>query len=173
VILLTPPPYDPVPVRDKKKLQPAGAKEYSYQKTYEGSDDVLAHYSEWIKDQKDRVAMVIDIRTPLVERVQAKRESDPKYTVSPDGVHPNVIGHQLMGNTILKAWGIEPVAEPDAELFKLVHRRLSILHDAWLKDVGHKHPGVKGGLLLDEAKAKAGELEEEIEALTPAPASVR
>jgi len=165
LILLTPPPFDPVPLRGKGKLKPAGEEEYAYFAMYEDYDDVLKQYAEWILQQKDRVEMVVDVRTPLVERAAEQRRKAPKFTFSPDGIHPNKQGHRLIGEAILRAWGIPSTVEPDEELLKLAAQRQRLLHDAWLSEVGHKRPGIKSGLPLEEALAEAKELAAQLEPL--------
>jgi hypothetical protein len=47
-----------------------------------------------------------------------------------------------------------------AEILKLVQEKQRLLKDAWLNDTGHKRPGMKQGLPLAEAQAKAKELDE-------------
>ncbi len=165
LILLTPPPFDPVPLKGKGKLLPEGKKKYAYFEMYENYDNVLKRYGQWIMQQQDRVEMVINIHAPITAYVKEKRKKNRAFTISPDGIHPNSEGHRIMAETILKAWGIESFAEPSAELQKLMTQRGRILHDAWLKDIGHKHPRVKGGLPLNEAIAKVKELEKKIEPL--------
>ncbi len=162
LILLTPPPFDPVPLRGKSNLKPLGEKKYAYLAMYEGYDDVLKRYGQWVMKQKDRVAQVIDVHTPLSEAMVQHRKSNPKFTFMPDGIHPNAQGQRLMGETILRAWGVKSTIEPDAELLKLMTQRMRVLHDAWLSHVGHKRPGVKAGLPLAEAIAKAKELDGKI-----------
>jgi lysophospholipase L1-like esterase len=159
LVLMTPPPFDPLPLRGKAKLKPAGEKKYAYFAIYENYDDVLARYAKWVMQQSDRVEMVIDLHTPLVEYVAEKRKKHPQFTLSPDGIHPNAAGHRLLGGIILRAWGIESTTEPDVRLLKLMTQRMSLLHDAWLSEVGHKRPGVKPGLPLAAASAKAKQLE--------------
>jgi lysophospholipase L1-like esterase/pimeloyl-ACP methyl ester carboxylesterase len=165
VVLMTPPPFDPVPLRDKGKLKPASEEKYAYFAMYENYDDVLARYGKWVMTQKDRAEMLIDLHTPMTQYVAEKRKKDSQFTLSPDGIHPNAEGHRLLGETILRAWGIESTSEPDAELLKLMQQRMTLLHDAWLSDVGHKRPGIKPGLPLDEATAKAKELDALIQPL--------
>ncbi len=178
LVLLTPPPFDPVPIRDKGNLKPAGEEKYAYFAMYENYDDVLARYGKWIMQQGERADMVIDVHTPVTQYLAEKRKNDPKFTVARDGIHPNVEGHRLIGETILKAWGIESSPEPNTELLKLVTQRTALLHDAWLTDVGHKRPGVRKGLPLDEAAVRAKELEAQIQPLVekarrPKPSSRR
>lgn len=162
LILMTPPPFDPVPLRGTGKLKPAGADRYAYFAIYENYDDVLRRYAKWIMQQNDRVEMVIDLHTPFVDVLKQTRTRDPQFTLSPDGIHPNAAGHRLLGEAILQAWGVPSTTEPDPELLKLVTQRMKLLHDAWLTHVGHKRPGVKPGLPLDTATTKAAELERRI-----------
>lgn len=109
--------------------------------------------------------MVIDVHAPLTAFLIEKRKKDAKFTLAPDGVHLNAQGHRRLGETILHAWGVESTIEPDASLLKLMTQRMTLLHDAWLSDVGHKRPGVKPGLPLTEAIEKAKKLEAKIESL--------
>ena len=166
LVLLTPPPFDPVPLKEKGSLKPAGEKQYAYFAMYENCDDVLDQYGKWILKQKDRVEMVDDLHTPLIEALKEKRQDNPKFTFAPDGVHPNAEGHRILGETLCKAWGLEKTTEPSPELLKLVQQKTSLLHDAWLSEVGHKRPGVKPGLPIKEANTKAKQLETQIQALT-------
>lgn len=163
LILMTPPPFDPLPLRDKGVLQPPGAESYGYTAMYENYDDVLVRYSRWLTEQGDRVAMVIDLHTPFSQRLAEQRRKDPQFTLSPDGIHPSAEGHRVLGETILRAWGLEPRTKIDLELFALVKRRTALLHDAWLSAVGHQRPGTPAGLPLEQANAEAKELDRQIE----------
>ena len=163
LVLMTPVPFDPTPLREKEgKLKPAGEEKYAYFAMYEDYDDVLKRYAEWIMQHPQLAEMVIDLHTPLAKAAAAGRDEDPKFTFSPDGIHPNQAGHRLMGETILRAWGIESSTAVPDELLALVRKRTALLHDAWLSEVGHKRPGVKAGLPLEKAHAQARELDEQI-----------
>ncbi len=165
LILMTPPPFDSVPLKGKNKLKPAGEKKYAYFAMYENYDDVLAHYGKWIMQQKDRVEMVIDLHTPIASYLKEKRKQNPQFTMAPDGIHPNAEGHRILGDTILAAWGVPSKTPPKPELLRLVSQRTRLLHDAWLSEVGHKRPGVKAGLPIPEATEKAKALEAKIDDL--------
>lgn len=158
LVLMTPPPFDAVPLMKSGKLLPAGEEKYAYFAVYEDYDSVIRSYGEWILQQSDRVEMVVDLHTPITDFLAAKRKADPGFTAAPDGVHPNEAGHEILARVILKSWGIEIWSEPSPELLGLMNQRGSLLHDAWLSHVGHKRPGVKAGLPLDEARAKAAAL---------------
>jgi lysophospholipase L1-like esterase len=175
---LTPPVFDPEPIRER--TLPAG--EAAYPKPYVGYDEVLSKYSEWLVAQRKAGWKVIDLHTPMKARLEKGRAADPKFTLSPDGVHPNLDGHWTMAvallrndklndktlklvSTSLDNW--QPT-EKAAAIYALVHKRQQLLHDAWLTQTGHKRPGVKEGLPVAEAEAKAKEINAEIEKLLKA-----
>jgi lysophospholipase L1-like esterase len=165
LVLLTPPPFDPLPLRDTGKLRPEGDTSYSYRTIHENYDEVLVRYSEWLIDQSDRVAMVIDLHTPLSVYVNERRKKDADYTLSPDGIHPNDQGHRLISDIILRAWDVVPVEEVDPQLLDLVQERTALVHASWLSKVGHQRPGIPPGLSLDEARLRADELDRRIREL--------
>ncbi|MCG6156068.1 SGNH/GDSL hydrolase family protein [Rubinisphaera margarita] len=162
-IILTPPPFDSHPV--KEKTRPAGAEEYAYYAPFEGYDNVLSRYSDWLQQSKIGAEMVIDLHTPLNAYTQAERKKDSDFTLAPDGVHCNRVGHRMIADQILSAWNISSRSEIPDQLFDLIHHKQRILHDAYLSDVGHKRPSVKPGLPVEEAKNKAAELDEQIRTL--------
>ena len=164
LILMTPPAFDALPLKNKGKLKPLGADEYSWETIYENYDEVLQEFAQWVTQQSDRVAMVIDLHTPVTEYVSKKRITDPEFTMSPDGVHVNQEGHQVLAVAIMKAWGIEEADHEDRELVTLFSKRQSLLHKAWVSEVGHQRPGVAAGLPLDEAKSQAAKLDLKIRA---------
>lgn len=164
LILMTPPAFDPLPLKKLGKLRPAGADEYSWKTIYEDYDEVLRGYAAWVMKQSDRVEMVIDLHSPVTEYVAEKRKTNPDFTMSPDGVHVNNEGHAVLADTIVKAWGLGESSVPDTGLMTLISRRQLLMHDAWLSHVGHKRPGVKEGLPIDKAKAEAVEIDKQIRA---------
>ncbi|MCP4173603.1 MAG: hypothetical protein GY758_22850 [Fuerstiella sp.] len=166
LVLVTPPPFDPTPLKNKEgKLLPVGSEKFAWFAIYEDYDDVLRRYGAWIMKQADRVDMVIDVHTPLNEFLAEQRKQDPDFHVASDGVHMNEAGHHIMAAAILKAWGVESWEEPTVNLQQLMKQKEKLLHDAWLSHVGHKRPGVRGGLPLQEARAKGKELDAKIEPL--------
>ncbi|MCA9058234.1 MAG: SGNH/GDSL hydrolase family protein [Planctomycetaceae bacterium] len=167
LILITPPPFDPVPLKDSGKLLPAGQEKYAYFAMFEDYDNVLKKYGEWIMEQRDRVEMVINIHQPVTAALAAARKNDPAFTMAPDGIHPNSAGHRVIAQTILKAWGLQLREEFPAGFMELMNQRGTVLHDAWLSHVGHQRPGVKAGLPLQEATTKADELLDQAMNLVP------
>ena len=158
LVMMTPPAFDAQPLRDQGKLLPRGAGEYSWTNIYEDYDDVLAGYAGWIRKQSDRVDAVIDLHTPVNEYVREKRKSNPKFSMSPDGVHVNQEGHQVLAAAIMDQLGIDRV-RVQPKMMELVTQRQRVLHAAWVSEVGHKRPGVKAGLPIDEALNRADEID--------------
>lgn len=166
LILMTPPPYDPEPLRTKGVLKPLGEKEYGYKYVYENYDDVLEKYSTWLLTQKDKAEMIIDLHTPLKAHTLAQRKTNSAYTLAPDGVHFNDEGHRIVADTILKAWHITPAQTLNPELTKLITTKTQLLHDAWLTHIHHLRPGTPQGLPIDEANQKADEINQQISNLS-------
>lgn len=162
LILLTPPPFDPGPLRAGGQLRPADADEFAYFAIYENYDDVLARYADWILAQRDRVAMTIDLRRPILDWLETRRRDDPAATVAPDGIHPNDQGHRLIARAILDAWGLTDEIEVPSEALAALRRRNAILHDAYLSQVGHRRPDVPQGLPVDEARRQAEAIDREL-----------
>ena len=165
LILMTPPAFDPLPLRKQGKLRGPDAEKYAWFAIYENYDqEVLRPYASWIMKQQQRVEMVIDLHTPVTDYVRAKREKNPDFTMSPDGVHVNNEGHRVLADAILKAWQIKP-QPPQPPLLTLVSRRQLLLHQAWVSHVGHKRPGVKAGLPLPKAQQAVEQIDQKISQL--------
>lgn len=170
IIHLTPPVFDPLPIHEK--VLPAGQKEYH--QPFEGYNHVLDVYAEKLLYQSRNFGWrVIDLHGPLNVALAERRKTNPDFSFAPrDGIHPDSAGHWVMAQQILKAWGVKCEATLDdliqpqgrlAALHKLVAQRLHLRSDAWLTACGHKRPGVKPGLPLEEAERKAAELTPQIE----------
>ena len=161
LILLTPPPFDPVPLKKKGNLLPADAKEFSWMKIYEHYDrDVIARYAQWLLNERSTAAHLIDLHAPITEFVTTKRKDDPDFVLSGDGVHLNKDGHRLIADAIHQALYEKPLPEIPPATLNLVAKQQQIMHASWLSHVGHKRPGMKAGLPLEEARSKAAALAE-------------
>lgn len=165
LVLMTPPPFDPLPLEQRGVLRPAGVDKYAWFAVYEDYDDVLARYAAWILAQTDRVEMVIDLHTPINAALSEARKGDPKHTMAGDGIHLDAHGHRLLAATILDAWGFGGDTQPSAEVLELIDRRQQLLRDAWLTHVGHKRPGIKDGLPLAAAQERSTQLDGQINQL--------
>ncbi|HSH93785.1 MAG TPA: SGNH/GDSL hydrolase family protein, partial [Roseimicrobium sp.] len=69
MVHLTPPTFDPVPI--KGKTLPAGLDRY--EQPYEGYDSVLTAYSEWLVSQRKSGWSVVDVHGPMSEHLVARR----------------------------------------------------------------------------------------------------
>ena len=165
LILMTPPPFDPLQLRTEGKLRPEGSDKFAWFAVYENYDQVIRKYAIWILEQKDRVEMVIDLHTPITAFWEQQRKKDPAFTVAPDGVHCNRTGHQTIAEVILKAWGVESWMPISEEMTQLVNQKGAVLHNSWLSHIGHKRPGMAAGLPLEEAKANAAEIDRQLQRL--------
>jgi lysophospholipase L1-like esterase len=172
VIHLTPPVFDPLPI--KARTLPAGLSEY--RQPFAGYDEVLERYSGWLLDQRSKGWDVVDIHGPMKSFIAREREREPNFFLAGDGVHANATGHAIMAREILSAWkfprlevtshpGVERAFAPDPkglDVLKLVQKKQRLLKDAWLTNTGHRRPGMKPGLPLEEAERQANQVETEI-----------
>jgi lysophospholipase L1-like esterase/pimeloyl-ACP methyl ester carboxylesterase len=101
VIHLTPPVYDPVPLKER------GVAEYN---------GVLDRYSDWLLSQRANGWTVIDIHGPMNAHLAARRKWDPKFVLAKDGVHVGPTGHWLMTQAILDAIFGWPHTQPPVEV---------------------------------------------------------
>lgn len=170
IIHVTPPVFDRLPIA--AKTLPAGLA--AYPTPFDGYDGVLARYSAWLVAQRTQGWTVIDVHTAMADALARQRQTDPAFTFSKDGVHPDTCGHAVIARAILTAWNLRPdegglldqlVANPDTELLKLIRERRKVLMNAWLTATGHRRPGVTPGLPLPEAEAKAAAIGEKIRSL--------
>jgi hypothetical protein len=177
VLHLTPPVFDPVPI--KSRTLPGGLAEY--RQPFEGYDEVLDRYSEWLIAQRDNGWDVVDVHGPMKRYLASERGRDPAFRLADDGVHASATGHWLIAREILLHWGIPggDVAgttnqqvlgsRPHGlQILELVVERQSLLKDAWLTATGHRRPGMSKGLMLPEAEQRAREIEGKIRKLVAA-----
>jgi lysophospholipase L1-like esterase len=175
VLHITPPVFDPMPIRSK--TLPAGLTEY--RKPFEGYDEVLERYSEWLLEQKAVGWDVVDVHGPMKRYLSDSRRRDPSYRLADDGVHINATGQWLIARETLRHWGVQDRDVVEAvngeqvlagkphglDILKLVQQKQRLLKDAWLTTTGHKRPGMAQGVPLLEAQRRAQELESEIQDL--------
>lgn len=99
LILLTPPPFDPVAVSTALDEH---APDFSYKAPYVKYDDVLADYAAWEKTLSAADVTVVDLHAPIDAYLAKQRAADPKFSFTKDGIHPDFAGHLLMARTLLK-----------------------------------------------------------------------
>jgi len=178
VVHVTPPTFDPIPLQGR--TLPAGLPEY--RSPFEGYNEVLDRYSEWLINQRGQGWEVVDAHGPMTRFLAERRRGDPNFLLARDGVHANAQGHWLIAREILRYLGapdeIISSDSPDAllnacprgaEVLQLVQQRQRLLKDAWLTHVGHVRPGMNKGKPFLEAEHDAEELETKIRALTDVP----
>jgi lysophospholipase L1-like esterase len=162
IIHLTPPVFDPLPI--KHRTLPAGLA--AYPGPFEGYNAVLDTYSDWLLSQAltDQWT-VLDLHHSMNIALADARKNDPAFTFAKDGIHPDDAGHLVMARPILTLWDLPVAADgtpahPNGRtIYDLIKQKQAILRDAWLTHTGHKRPGVKAGLPLPEAQAKAASLD--------------
>jgi lysophospholipase L1-like esterase len=140
--------------------------------------NVLDLYSDWlISTIYTSKWDVLDLHWPMKKFLEDRRQVDTTFLFAKDGVHPNELGHFIMAKAILLGLGETELAKatdmPSAlsgfkngdAVFKLVEERQAIMKDAWLSLIGHKRPGMKVGLPLQDAQIKRDEINLKILAL--------
>ena len=140
-------------------------------------NEVLGRYADWLLEQRSQGWLVIDLHRAMTAEVARRRQTDPKFTFQPDGVHPNDAGHWFVATRLIAALGDEGSAAAESpqamlrqaglpvELLPLVTERMQIRRDAYVGAAGHKRPGVAKGLPIPEAEQAAARLSDKIQAL--------
>jgi len=78
---------------------------------FRGYNGVLLTFRDFIKTLGGRRnILAVDLNAPLAEATRQGRKRDPRFTLVPDGIHPNEAGQAIMAASILKAWHAQ--AEP-------------------------------------------------------------
>ncbi|MDB5386097.1 MAG: N-acetylgalactosamine 6-sulfate sulfatase [Planctomycetaceae bacterium] len=99
VIHLTPPTFDPIPLAGR--TLPAGKD--AYDRPFEGYNNVLGRFSQFLLARRQQGWTVIDIHGPMDQHLATRRKDDPKYVLAGDGVHASPTGHWLMAEQVLQA----------------------------------------------------------------------
>jgi lysophospholipase L1-like esterase len=160
VVWISPPPFDPLPLKAKGNLRPAvGHDEYSWKFVADDYDSTMAKYAQWVMTQTSEADLVIDLHTPFVKELAERRKSKVDFSFTNDGVHFIAEGHRLAAESFIRAIGFEPKLDANEATMKQVRRRLTLLRDAYLSDIGHLRPDVPKGKPLAEALAEAGQIE--------------
>lgn len=154
LVLMTPPPFDPLPMKKKGKLVNRESPTFAWFSIYENYDsEVLKPYSDWLLTLAPNIR-VINLRDPILNLNAEKRKTNPDFVMSGDGVHIDLEGHTVLARTFLVAFGSKPSLDTDSELYKAVKHRQTIMGNAWLTKVGHKRPKMKAGSTLEDAREK-------------------
>jgi len=139
--------------------------------------EVLERYAAWLVSQRKQGWNVIDLNSHMTKVVEKNRKDAPQFTFQKDAVHPNAAGHWVMTQPILSWFGDHPSANSPSpqemvkhlkgspKLLKLITTRSQLLRNTWLTETGHKRPGIKQGLPLDQAIPKVKDISQKIQQL--------
>ncbi len=144
LLLLTPPVFDPQPIAGR--TVPITAPDFGFRTPYEGYNAVLATFAGAIEKRAAPDVQVVDLQAPLLAALTAGRASNPAFSFTADGIHPDDAGHLFIARTIARALGLSPPTTPLAEeiarlradpLLALVQERRALRAEAWLPFVGY------------------------------------
>ncbi len=180
VILLTPPPFDPVPISGK--LTKDGADDYGYAHPYYRYDGVLKEFSRWIMDLRLPGVRSVDLNGPMTRYVDSRRREDTTFCFSADGVHPSPAGHLFMARQFLEALGV-PVQTNDLDrewiemlsgsLFTLVNRHRKVRSSGWLDYIGYTRGETVKTQSILETEREAARIWQKIDQLRRQPVGIR
>ena len=105
-VAMTPPPFDAGAI--KGSTLPAGRD--SYPQPYEGYDQVLGTYSDWLLSKRKSAGwQVIDLHGPLNRALKQLQAQQAGYHFAGDGVHMNAMGHWLAAREIIGDLQLAPL----------------------------------------------------------------
>jgi lysophospholipase L1-like esterase len=169
MILLTPPPFDALPV--KAEVVPESAADFGFKAPYAGYDSVLADYAKWEMQLPKSEATVIDLHGPMDAYLAQRRVTTPDFTFAKkDGIHPDAAGHLLMAKIALRGLGVsignvDLVAVEGDPLYRLVKEQREARSDGWLKYVGYTRGETVKSDSVADVERKNAELQVEIDSL--------
>ena len=142
LILITPTPFDPIPISDK--VVSDNASEFSYRMPYKDYDRVLEDYSEWLLTKSPKIK-VIDWHSAINAKLQQQRKAQPNFTFAKDGVHPNEAGHLLMAIHFLSSIGADKSAAflknwttiNEDSVFQKIHQKRQERSERWRNYIGY------------------------------------
>jgi hypothetical protein len=161
IVHMTPALFDKFPIQSR--LLPAGLD--AYPQPYEGYDDVLETYSEWLLTKRSQGWKIIDIHGAMKKALLEKRRQNPEFTFASDGVHPNADGHITIATAMANSLGLKLDSQglalhPRAkEVLALVRNKQQFLKHSWLTKTKHLRPGIAEGLPLETATVNAAALD--------------
>lgn len=171
VLLLTPPPFDPQPVR--AKLRPAGAADYGFKAPYEGYGGVLEAFARWELTLPAAQARVIDLNGPMTAYLAQRRMGEPAFAFSGDGIHPNDQGLLLMADCVLRGLGHAGVGDDLAAafaaisgdpLYPQIKKWREQRSNGWRDFVGYTREKTVTRATIDDVEEQAAALRHTIEA---------
>ncbi|QYM78457.1 SGNH/GDSL hydrolase family protein [Horticoccus luteus] len=169
VVLITPPPFDHVPVSARGGETSEGP--FSYRHPYFGYDETLTDFTKAMRKLIAPGVRVIDLHTPMRAAVTTRQSAEPAFSFTRDGVHPDLAGHLLMARIIAAGLGL---ATPDGDLsaelrrieadplYPLVRDRRELRSEAWLPFIGYTREATFKTASVTAAERVAARLADEI-----------
>lgn len=72
---------------------------------FHGYNDVMLKFRDYVKTLGGQEGILaVDLNAPMAEATRRGRKRDPRFTLVPDGIHPNEAGQVIIAATLLKAW---------------------------------------------------------------------
>jgi lysophospholipase L1-like esterase len=72
---------------------------------FHGYNQAMLKFRDFVKTLGGKQdILAVDLNSPLAEATQIGRRQDPRFTLVPDGIHPNEAGHAIIAAALLKAW---------------------------------------------------------------------
>lgn len=72
---------------------------------FHGYNAVMLKYRDFVKTLGGQEGILaVDLNAPMAEATRRGRKRDPRFTLVPDGIHPNEAGQAIIAASILKAW---------------------------------------------------------------------
>lgn len=165
LVLMTPFPFDPLPLQDSGRLRAVDSQAFAWNAPYQDYDQVMQRYARWIMSCTRQADLLIDLHTPLTRFLDGHRQVNPGFTVSPDGVHFDRQGHAVFARSILSALEGPSTVDFEEDYLEVIRRHQHLLRDAWLTHCGHDRPGMPAGMPLDRALRQARAMEARIDQL--------
>ena len=167
LVILTPPPFDPLPISHKTVDQG----NFSYRSPYFRYNNVLTDYSKYLMTINKGDIKVVDLHTSLFFYTFFKRKENKNFTLSRDGIHPGKEGHLLMAQTILRSLEIpfeyiEPFEYSKLEkkpLFELIAKKRSLRSRGWLDYIGYTRGKTVKKDSVKDVEEKVNSLQYEID----------
>lgn len=104
LVLLTPTPFDTLPIRDK--TVDLDAKLFGYKTPYRNYDQVLKEFTDWLLTLASEGVQIIDWHTAINTATLGKRKQQSNFSFTKDGIHPTEDGHTLLAKLILENIGL-------------------------------------------------------------------
>ncbi len=149
LVIMTPPIFEPEPVKASDKLGPTDQGRYAYFAPAADYDRVLEQQTEWLKRNPLKATAVVDIHAMLHSEKAQARESDDSFCFSQDGVHYGPVAHALVAEELLRSLGAPRQLiglYPDELSTQQAMRIMQKRRDAYLSATGKNRPGLSAGL---------------------------